>query len=541
MTEVANSRMLRHFRPTVNLFDTFGTYRMRLLRLIAVAVVGSLLACGESPGGAALAYYESYDPRSLDPALSTDVPTGEMATLVYDGLTLFDANGRLLPGLSDRWTASREGRRYVFHLRPGVKFQDGRPVRVTDVRESFLRVLSPGTRGGRAWPLYPIAGASDYAAGKTREVAGIEVLGDTAIAFDLTEPLAVFPKFLAMPVAGIVPSPAPTNLADHPLGTGPWRFVAWQHDDYLLFARNPDYWGSPAQAETLSVRIIPEPLTRAAEFEAGRLSVVEIPFGETQKWEAEHPQWLQRKPALRATYVALNTRRGPLKDPRVRRAINQAVNVPEILRTIWGGRGILARGAIPPSLPGGDTTRTAYAYDPAAARQLLAEAGYPNGIDLQLWRQGTNVELGRVCQAIQADLEKAGIRVEIVVRDASSQREAARKGEADMAILDWWADYPDGDNFLYPLFHSASFGPGGNYAFYSDPVTDSLMLAARRTLDDAARTALYHRIDERVYQAAPWLYLWFPVDLWAKRPDVQGWEIPVIFNGQRWTGVRHTP
>src|SRR5206468_4378309 len=142
-----------------------------------------------------------------------------------------------------------------------------------------------------------------------------------------------------------------------------------------------------------------------------------------------------------------------------------------------------ARGAIPPALGGGDTTRARYAYDTVAARGQLAQAGYPNGVAVQLWRSGSNVELGRVAQAIQAQLAAVGIRVEVVARDASSMREAARRGQTDMALLDWWADYPDGDNFLYPLFHSASFGPGGNVSFYSDPVTDSLILTARRTVD----------------------------------------------------------
>jgi peptide/nickel transport system substrate-binding protein/oligopeptide transport system substrate-binding protein len=171
----------------------------------------------------------------------------------------------------------------------------------------------------------------------------------------------------------------------------------------------------------------------------------------------------------------------------------------------------------------------------------LAAAGYPSGFEIQLWRSSSNVVLGRVAQAVQADLENVGIRVELVDRDASSQRQAARSGKADMALLDWWADYPDADNFLFPLFYSGNFGPGGNYAFYRDAITDSLILRARRTADDAARTALYRRIDERVYRAAPWLYLWFPVDLWAKHPKVQGWEFPVISNGQRWTGVRRLP
>ena len=519
---------------------------MRALLGLALVGLTAATACGgkrAGAGGRGLTYYESYDPRSLDPALSTDVPTGEMVTLAFDGLTQFDADGRLLPALADRWTAGQDGSgsRYVFHLRPGVKFHDGTPLTAAAVRASLLRVLSPATKGGRPWPLYPIAGAEAYAAGSAADVSGITVLGDSSIAFTLTEPLAIFPKFLAMPVASVVPASPPGDLTQGPVGTGPWRFVAWQHDDYLLFARNPSYWGGVPAGDTLTVRIIPEPLTRAAEFEAGRLSVIEVPFGETARWRAERPGQLVEKPALRVVYVALNNRRGPLRDARVRRAINHAVNRSEILAMVYGGRGVLAHGAIPPGLAGSDTTRRGYGYDPAAARTLLAEAGYSEGIDVRLWRTGTNVELSRVAQAIQAQLAGVGVRVELVERDASSQREAARKGEADMVILDWWADYPDADNFLYPLFYSGSAGPGGNYAFYADPGTDSLILRARRTTNDTARTTLYRRIDERVYRAAPWLYLWFPTDLWAQRPELVGWDLPVIFNGQRWTLARVAP
>src|SRR6266566_1095704 len=447
--------MLRHLLRTVNLFDT----ATRALFLCFLA------ACHAKSGGGnelrGLVYYESNDPRSLDPALSTDVPTGEMVSLLFDGLTQFDPDGTLLPGLSDRWTADKRAQRYVFHLRSGVTFHDGHPFVAADVKRSFLRVLNPATHGGRVWPLLPIAGAQDYADGRALGVRGIDLLGDSAVVFTLTQPLAVFPKLLAMPVAAIVPSSLSPDFGQRPIGTGPWRFVAWEHDDYLRFARNPSYWGGAPRAESLTVRIVPEPLTRAAEFLAGRLSVAEIPFGETMKWEHEHADWLHRKAALRA-------------------------------------------------------------------------AGYPDGFAVQLWRSGTNVELGRVAQALQAQLSAVGIRVEIVSRDASSMREAARNGETDMALLDWWADYPDADNFLYPLFHSASFGPGGNVSFFGDPVTDSLILTARRTVDQPAREALYRRIETRVFRAAPWIYLWFPIDLWAAQPSLDGWDVPVIFNGQRW-------
>src|SRR5258708_6355588 len=121
-------------------------------------------------------------------------------------------------------------------------------------------------------------------AGKGTERGGVRALGDTAVAIDLAEPLAIFPKFLAMPVASIVPDPAPPDLAQRPVGTGPWRFVSWQHDDQLTFAKNPTYWGGAPLADTLRVRIIPEPLTLAAQFEARPVSVVQIPVRETPPW-----------------------------------------------------------------------------------------------------------------------------------------------------------------------------------------------------------------------------------------------------------------
>ena len=178
---------------------------LRSVRAPALSILSAaLLACGDS-GGNTIFYFESYDPRSLDPAFSTDVPTGEMITLLYDGLTGFSPDGSLRPGLADRWTVTDSGRRHVFHLRSGARFHDGTLVTAAHVRASFLRVLDPKARGGRAWPLLPIAGARAFAAGQATAVSGIEVLGDSAIAFTLERPLAVFPKFLAMPVTAIVP------------------------------------------------------------------------------------------------------------------------------------------------------------------------------------------------------------------------------------------------------------------------------------------------------------------------------------------------
>jgi ABC-type transport system substrate-binding protein len=355
----------------------------------------------------------------------------------------------------------------------------------------------------------------------------------------LEEPLNLFPKLLAMPVAAIVPTPTPPNFDQHPIGSGPWKFVSWSHDDAVVLSRNERYWGGAPKSDTLRIRIIPEPLTQAAEYESGHLSVVEVPIGETRRWEESHAQELQRRPALRDLYVAINTTRGPLRDVRVRRALNHAVDVPTLLTTLFAGRGVPSAGALPPGVAGYDSTRAPYSYDPAEAKRLLAEAGYPHGFAIKLWRT-QRAELARLAQSIQQNLAEVGVRAEIVERDASSARAAVRNGEADLFLTDWWADYPDPENFNYPLFHSRNTGPGGNYAFLADPRLDSMISRARATTHEAEKGRLAREIDARAFDLAPWIFLWFPVDVWAAQPEVKGWRIPLVFTGQRWTQVERT-
>ncbi|HEX2716682.1 MAG TPA: ABC transporter substrate-binding protein, partial [Gemmatimonadaceae bacterium] len=259
---------------------------------------------------------DNYDPRSLDPAKSTDVPTGRAVGYVFDGLTRFTPDAQVVPGLATRWEISADGRTYTFHLRRGVTFHDGTPFVARHVQHSFQRVLDPKERGGRGWPLYPIRGARDYADGKATSVAGLTVRDDSTVVVVLDEPMPIFPKLLAMPVAAIVPDSTPSNFGERPVGTGPWRFVEWRHDDYLKFARNDQYWGGAAQAESLMARIIPEPSTAVAEFESGNVDILEVPQAETRRWENtdERNARLVSAPGLRFFYVAINTTRGPLRD-----------------------------------------------------------------------------------------------------------------------------------------------------------------------------------------------------------------------------------
>src|SRR5215471_16850683 len=184
----------------------------RPLIVLLLAVALSVSACGTSGPPSRHEIIDSrdtYDPRSLDPALSTDVPTGRAVSYVFDGLTRFTPDARVEPALAERWTVSADGLTYTFHLRRGVTFHDGSTFTSKQVVRTFERALDPATKGGRAEPLIPIKGAAEFAAGKARSVSGLDAPNDTTVVITLAQPLAAFPKLLAMPVASIVPDTIP--------------------------------------------------------------------------------------------------------------------------------------------------------------------------------------------------------------------------------------------------------------------------------------------------------------------------------------------
>ncbi len=479
-----------------------------------------------------------YDPVSLDPALASDVPAGRAVAYLFDGLTRFTPDARIEPALARRWDVSPDGLRYTFHLRDDVSFHDGARFTATHVAQSFRRILDPATKARSVWPLYPIKGARAFADGKGTTL-GIETPDDSTVVITLEEPFAIFPKLLAMPIASITPATVGAEFSEKPIGTGPWKLVEWKHDDYLKFARNEKYFGGAPSIDTLVARIIPEPSTAVAEFESGTVDILYVPEDQTKAWEDTDTRAvrLTSAPALRLWYIGVNTTRGPLKDVRVRRAIAMALDVPTLLSQLLANRGRVAAGVIPPSLEGADTTRRALPYDSAGARALLAQAGFANGIDLELWCSQT-APFPRLAQSLQAYLAAAGIRIKIVQRDAGAMRAAARAGQTDLVVKDWYADYPDAENFLFPLLHTANRGAGGNVSFFSNPAFDKLVDDSHREADAVKRAELYRQADALAYEQMAVVPLFFYNELYAIQPWVQGFAVPVIFNGQRWTTVR---
>jgi peptide/nickel transport system substrate-binding protein/oligopeptide transport system substrate-binding protein len=515
--------------------------RRTLLAVVGMLGLGVVYACGSTSAPARQELIDSrdtYDPRSLDPAVSTDVPTGRAVAYLFDGLTRFTPDAKVEPNLATRWEVSPDGRTYTFHLRTGVRFHDGSPLTARTVVASWRRALAPETKSGAASFLFPIDGAKEFNGGTARDVAGLAAPNDSTVVVTLTQPLAIFTKMLAMPVASIVPEHLPPDFGEHPIGTGPWKLVEWKHDDYLLFDRNASYFGGAPKTPRLRARIIAEPSTAVAEYESGNVDVLEIPPSEAQDWledESRNPM-LKSASSLELVYIGINTNRGALADPRVRQAINYAIDIPRIIERLVGGRGTRAAGVIPPSLDGYDSTRAPYPYDPAKAKALLAASGHAGGIDVELWASMDPV-YQRIAQTVQAYLNAVGIRTTIVQREAAAARAAARKGETDMILKDWYADYPDAEDFLYPLLHSANQGAGGNVSFYHDTTFDRIVDASRRELDETKRDALYRQADSIAFVDAPMVFLYFYNGLYAIQPWIHGFVPPVIFNGQRWIDV----
>ena len=272
-----------------------------------------------------------------------------------------------------------------------------------------------------------------------------------------------------------------------------------------------------------------------AEFETGNLDLLEVPAQELHLWRSAGARLFSRE-ELRIVYIGFNNDKPPFDDPRVRRALCMAVDIEAIIAHVLFGAAARADAIVPAALRGGPPLGAAQRYDPLAAAALLAEAGYPGGFEMEIW-QRENPEAGRVLESVQGCLASIGVRARIVTREWSAFKQAVDRGTPDAFYLDWFADYPDAENFLVPLFHSSNRGGGGNRARYADERVDSLLDAAALLADPGARWALFAEAERIIMDDAPWIRLWFPVRYEVVSERLAGYRMPVIFNGQRFTEV----
>ncbi|HEX6791394.1 MAG TPA: ABC transporter substrate-binding protein [Candidatus Krumholzibacteria bacterium] len=502
---------------------------------VALCIAVAMAGCGRRANDSRLLELAlETSPNRLDPAFVVDAAEGELCALIFDGLVGFAPDGSMVPGLARHWTISDDAREYRFELDPAARFATGRPVRAADVIASFRRVLDPATASPRAWVLTRIHGAGAFHTGEAQVIDGLVAPDDSTLVITLDDPFAPFLSLLALPAARVIDVPT-AAAGDVPVGSGPWRVSEWLRGDRITLLPNPHHPGPPPAVEGVRYRIIPEPFTRIAEFEAGTLDVLEIPDAEVPRFrsDATYAAHVLKRPELRVFYVGLNNQK--FTDPRVRRALNHAINVPALIRVLASGEAVPAHGSVPPGLPG-HAARPGYEYDPARAKALLAEAGAQD-LTLEIW-QRESAEGNRVLEAVQGYLLAVGVHATLVRREWSAFKEAVNAGKVDAFFLDWIADYPEAENFLFPLFHSANQGGGGNRARFADPDVDRRLDETSRMTDPAARAAAYAQIDSLVYAQAPWIYLYFPTSFHVVSPRVSGYRLPAVYLANDFSAVR---
>lgn len=477
------------------------------------------------------------NPTTLDPALVTDVMGGGIAAKLFNGLVRFNENLDIEPDIARSWTLSADQLTYTFRLRPDVRFSNGRKVTAQDVRYSFERVLTPATKAPLTWVLDKIQGADDFLEGRAKSVSGIRVVDDHTLALRLEKPFGPFLSLLAMTTAYVVPREEVARLGRdfgmNPVGTGPYTLQEWKHGQYLVLAAREDYFEDPPGLSGIHYRIIPEDLTAVMEFETGRLDVLQIPSSEYKRYISD-PAWrnlVHGRPGLNSYYLGLNCTRPPFDDVRVRRALNMAIDRERILNTIFEKRGVLAAGPIPPGLwkqtPSSREYR-GYRYEPEKAKALIRAAG-AEGASVRIFIT-SEPEVLDIVEVIQSYLAKAGLKASITQLDWSAFKHAVNKGEPDAFWLSWWADYPDPENFLFPLFHSGSVGPGGNRSRYLDPELDQMIETAQRTVNERRRYRLYRKAEDRVIRNAPWVFMWHRGDYYVVQPWIKNFRIFPIYS-----------
>src|SRR5262245_3128363 len=482
------------------------------------------------------------EPLTLDPAFLTDVYATSIAQQVFDGLVQFDANLNVVPCIAKSWEASRDGLVWTFHLRQGVKFHHGREVPADDFVYTFTRILDPRTASPRAWLFERVQGAKKFHAGEAEGVEGLQALDAYTLQITLSQPYAPFISLLGMAQAQVLPREEVERLGAEfgrrPVGTGPFRFVNWVAGEAITLDANEAYYEGRPFLDRLQYYIMTNHQGILVEFEKGVLDDVELTGQESTPMSSDARFRFVRKPLLATVFLWLDTHQSPLNKRKVRQAINHAINREALSSTIRQNRHVQARGILPLGMPGYNPDQPGYPYDLSRARQLLAEAGYPEGKGLpplELWTSATTAAVFQEHEAIKQDLERLGLKVELFRATNWKQykTEVLGKRPGAMYRYSWFADFPDPDNFLFSLFYSQS---PDNYANYSNPAVDHLLEQARSEGDYLERIQLYRQAEALIMADAPVVNLVYYTFEILFQPYVQGIELNAL--GERYIPMK---
>ena len=449
-------------------------------------------------------YHLVLSPSTLDPARTSDVYSSGVIDRLFDGLMRLDrVRNEPVCELAESYTLSPDRLTYEFHLVPGARFHNGRPIRASDFKFSWERVLASATESPTAWLFELIEGADAFRRGEAKSVKGIEALDASRLRVRLVAPFASFIYHLANPAASVVPREEVLRLGDdferQPGGSGPYRFVSWEENRVELAAFD-DHVRHVPQIERLVYEVVTDRNEALRRYQAGELDLLStIPAGSLSSLQQTFPSDLHLFPGTDWYGFCFRCDQAPFDDPRVRRAFSLAVDRDALIRELGPLRFTAALGFLPRGIPGHDPATLRHGYDPERARALLAEAGYlgGEGFPKQTYAMGTLVRSARF---LVAALSELGIPVEYRSMAFGDRLKARDEGRLSFYRFGWGGEYPDPEPYLRPLFHSRG---ADNSMAYSNPEVDRLLDDARVVSDAAKRLALYQSAERLILRDAP--------------------------------------
>lgn len=430
------------------------------------------------------------DAKSLDPHATNDASSSRVTVQIYDRLVEQDDNMNIVPSLAESWEQP-DGMTTIFHLKKGIKFHNGDELKASDVKFSLDRMK-----------------ASPQVSHIIGTVDKIEVIDDYTVKIITSEPFGALLNHLTHPTAAIMSEKAVKAAGDsygqHPVGTGPYKFVSWQSGDKITLEANPDYFLGVTPIKNVVFRPVTEASNRTIGIETGELDLAyDIEGLDREKLRNDDSIVFLEEPSFGIDYIGFNTRKAPFDNVKVRQAIATAINADDFITAVYKGSGEKANSLIGPKVFGYTTEAKAWEYNVEKAKQLLAEAGYPNGFKAKIWIN-ENVERRDIAIILQAQLKEIGIDLAVETLEWGAYLDGTARGDHELFMLGWVTVTGDADYGLYPLLHSSSFGGAGNRAFYHNPKVDELLSKARVSINQEERKELYKEVQIIAQEEVPY-------------------------------------
>lgn len=466
---------------------------------LLLPVLFSLLSCSAKPDPNTLVMVIESSPTNLDPRVGLDAQSERIDNLIFDDLLSRGDNLNVAPGLAETWEVP-DPLTYVFHLHRGVTFHDGRALTSRDVKWTFDSLLQGKIRSTKA-AVY-------------RFVDHIDAPDDSTVIFHMKEADSTLLWNMSDGAIGIVPYGSGDEMARHPIGSGPFKFVSAETDREVIIERNDRYWGEKAKLERVRFAVVPDATTQALELRKGSGDVAINSLTPDTVFTLAHEPNLavEKSSGTRLAYLGFNCRDPILKDVRVRQAIAYALDRKPMIEYLWRDEAEPANSILPPQSWAYNGDVATYNHEPTKAEQLLDAAGYPevNGVRFHITMKTSTDENTRLMVAvIQQQLREVGIALDIRSFEFATFFNDVTHGAFQMYGLRWIGGNEDPDIFEY-AFHSSRFPPNGaNRSFYSNPEVDALIDKARREIDPNVRKPLYAEVQRILAKDMPYIDLWY--------------------------------